>query len=131
MKKITFVILILLFSFIVKAQEEQIDNTTSTETSAQEIRIEPEFPGGLKAFYEYLGVEIKKNGLNKKRKGKILIQFIVERDGSINEVTVLKGIEENMDKKVCEIIARSPKWSPGTIDGVAIRASYNMPITLN
>lgn len=129
MKKITFVVLILLFTFITKAQEKQTDSIASTSSSINNVDIPPQFPGGIKAFYSYIGPEIKKIRSNKK--GKMLIKFIIEKDGSMADVFIIKGLNEEFDKKLYRIIADSPKWTPGVKNGETVRATYTLPLTLN
>ena len=63
--------------------------------------------------------------------GRIYIEFVVEKEGSISQVKVLRGIENNLDKEVLEIIKKMPKWIPGTKDGKAVRTHFLLPILLS
>lgn len=132
MQKITFVVLILFCTFITKAQQKQTDSLPPVEKNSNEfpLEVQPQFPGGGKAFYEYIAFEVKKHK-SPAKKGKMLVKFIVEKDGTITNVIILKGLEEKFDKKVCEVIANSPKWSPGIQKGKIVRATFRLPITIN
>lgn len=132
MQKITFVALILFCTLITKAQEKQTDSLPPVEKNSNELPLEaqPQFPGGGKAFYEYMAFEVRKYK-SLAKKGRMLVKFIVEKDGTITNIIVLEGLNKEFDKKVCEVIARSPKWSPGIQKGKIVRASFVLPITIN
>ncbi len=90
----------------------------------------PEFPGGIKAWGEYLTktlrypVEARNNNV----KGRVIVGFTVEKDGSIHEIKVLRGIGSGADEEAVRVIATSPKWIPGTKNGVPAKAAYTISI---
>lgn len=133
MKKIIIIALILSYTITFRAQQKQTDNLSSVEKNSNEspLEVQPKFPGGYKAFYEYVAQEVKKKGKSSSKKGKMLVKFSIEKDGTITNVIVLEGLNEELDKKVCEAIASSPKWSPGIQKGKIVRATYRLPITIN
>jgi TonB family protein len=90
----------------------------------------PEFPGGIKALMHYLGTHIKYPAEARKAniQGKVFIQFIVEKDGSISHVRVLKGIGHGCDKESVEVVKNMPRWVPGEQKGKPVRVQYNLPV---
>jgi len=100
---------------------------TKIHTFVQEM---PEFPGGEAAMYEYIAknihypVEAKELGIQ----GKIYVTFIVETDGSISGVILLRGIGGGCDEEALRVIREMPKWKPGRQQGNAVRVSFNIPI---
>jgi len=90
----------------------------------------PGYPGGDEARIAFLGQNIKypeqakKNGVQ----GKVFVTFVVETDGSISNVKVLRGIGGGCDEEAVRVIKLMPKWSPGMQDGKAVRVQFNLPI---
>jgi len=90
----------------------------------------PEYPGGVKALIHYLANHIKYPAEARKAKvqGRVFIQFIVEKDGSISHVRVLKGIGHGCDKESVAVVKNMPRWIPGYQHGKAVRVSFNLPV---
>ncbi len=90
----------------------------------------PEFPGGLKALMHYLSgnihypAEAKKAGIQ----GRVFVNFVVEKDGSIGHVKVLRGIGHGCDKEAVRAVESMPHWQPGLQKGKPVRVSYNLPV---
>lgn len=93
----------------------------------------PEFPGGKDAFYAYIGnnikypVKAKENGTS----GTVFITYVVEKDGSISNVSVLRGIGDGCDEEGVRVVKGMPNWKPGKQRGKAVRVQYNLPIKFN
>ncbi len=90
----------------------------------------PQFPGGEKARMQYMVENITYPELARKKgiEGTVFVTFVVERDGSINEVRVLRGIGGGCDEEAKRIIENMPNWTPGTQRGKPVRVQFNMPI---
>ena len=96
------------------------------------IRVEkmPEFPGGQEALNRYLVRNIKypllaqENGIQ----GRVVCQFVVNSDGSIVDISVVRGVEESLDKEAIRVIQSMPKWTPGRQGGKSVRVKYTLPI---
>lgn len=61
--------------------------------------------------------------------GRVYVQFVVERDGSVSNVEVIKGIDASLDKEAIRVVSSMPKWKPGKQRGMAVRVAYTLPIT--
>ena len=116
-------------------QEEPIYNTMDlTENADGEVfsvvEDEPEFPGGVEALYKYLAENIKYPVLAKEKgtQGRVYVTFVVEKDGSVTDAKVLRGVSEEVDAEALRVINAMPKWKPGMQQGVPVRVQYNIPI---
>ena len=90
----------------------------------------PTFPGGMGALMKYLAENIKYPPLAKESgiQGRVFINFVVEPDGSISNVKVLRGIGGGCDEEAVRVVQNMPKWSPGKQRGKPVRVSYNLPV---
>ena len=90
----------------------------------------PEFPGGMAECMKWLGANInypetaQKNGVQ----GRVIVQFVVNTDGSIIEPQVARGIDPELDAEALRLINAMPKWKPGKQQGKAVRVKYTLPI---
>ena len=90
----------------------------------------PEFPGGIEALFSYLGNTLKYPAMAKDAKiqGKVYVTFVVDRDGSIANVKVLRGIGGGCDEEAIKVVKGMPRWEPGRQRNKAVRVQYNLPI---
>jgi len=90
----------------------------------------PKFPGGDKALYTYLGDNIKYPDVAKKKgiQGTVYVTYVVEKDGAVSHVKILRGVHESLDNEAVRVIKAMPKWEPGKEKGKAVRVQYNLPI---
>lgn len=91
----------------------------------------PDFPGGLEAFGRYLGKSIRYPAVARENntQGRVIVQFVVERDGSLTDIKVLRGIGDGCDEEAVRVLKASPHWSPGIQNGRPVRCSYTVPIS--
>jgi protein TonB len=90
----------------------------------------PEFPGGMGKLMAYLGNNIKYPPLARESgiQGRVFINFVVEPDGKISNVKVLRGIGGGCDEEAIRVVEAMPKWKPGMQRGKPVRVSYNLPV---
>ncbi len=90
----------------------------------------PEFPGGSKAMMAFLNkntnypVIPRDNGIQ----GRVIVQFVVERDGTISNLTVARSVDPYLDKEAIRVVTSMPKWSPGKQNGKPVRVKYTLPV---
>lgn len=90
----------------------------------------PSFPGGPSALMEWLSNNVKypvvaqENGVQ----GRVVVSFVVERDGSITDVKVVRGVDPSLDKEASRVVKAMPRWIPGKQNGSAVRVKYNVPV---
>jgi protein TonB len=94
------------------------------------LQDEPEFPGGDQGLFDYIGNNVVYPEISKRigSQGKVYIGFVVEKDGSVSNVQVLRGIDEDCDAEAVRVVREMPKWKPGRQLGKAVRVSYQLPI---
>ena len=91
----------------------------------------PSFPGGMGALMSWLSQNIKypviaaENGVQ----GRVIVQFVVEKDGSITDVKVAKSVDPSLDKEAARVVKSMPHWIPGKQNGSAVRVKYTVPVT--
>ena len=90
----------------------------------------PKFPGGENALMDYVAKNVvyPKEAQEKGISGRVFVGFIVEKDGSVSEVKVLRGIGGGCDEESIRVVKAMPKWKPGKQDGKPVRVSYQLPI---
>ncbi|MFO8129574.1 MAG: energy transducer TonB [Bacteroidales bacterium] len=90
----------------------------------------PEFPGGTENLYKYLGENIKYPQMAKESgiQGIVYVTFVVEKDGSVTDVRVLRGIGGGCDEEAIRVVESMPKWNPGKQRGKSVRVQYNLPV---
>ena len=91
----------------------------------------PEFPGGANALFEYLAKNIHypKEAAEKKIQGRVILTFVVEKDGSISRVKVVKSVEASLDQEAIRVVKSMPKWTPGKQNGKNVAVKYTIPMT--
>ena len=118
---------------VLKAKEVVVDEKPKEEETKVFDVVEqmPQFPGGPQALFEYLSKNIKypvvaeENGIQ----GRVIVTFVVERDGSITDVKVAKSVDPSLDKEAQRVVKSMPHWIPGKQNGSAVRVKYTVPVT--
>lgn len=90
----------------------------------------PEFPGGDEARIKFIQENLKypKSALENEIKGTVYVSFVVEKDGSITNIRLLRGFHPDCDAEAIRIIKLFPKWIPGKQKGKVVRVQFNMPV---
>jgi len=91
----------------------------------------PEFPGGMAKFYTYVGNNFQRPELDVEKTLKVYVSFVIERDGSITDITVIKDPGYGLGKEAIRVLKSiKAKWTPGILNGKTVRTAYNLPITI-
>ncbi|MCO6147054.1 energy transducer TonB [Flavobacterium sp. NRK1] len=108
---------------------EAPDNTVYNSAGLQ---VQPEFPGGIAAFYKYVNNNFRIPEIDQNLQAKIYVSFVVEKDGSLTAIKVLRDPGYGLGKEAERVLkSLKIKWQPGIQNGKPVRASYNLPITIN
>ncbi len=127
---------VLLIAFNSEAVAQSSDNlTTKKDNYINYIEAsvkKPQFPGGIEKFYMFVGQNFKMPEEFSKQKieGKLFIEFMVEKDGSLSEFKIVKDLGYGAGEEAIRVLKLSPKWIPATENGQAVRVLYSLPITL-
>ena len=132
MKKHLFLLIFALFAIGANAQNN--DTPTKQDSPNQEVfqivEQMPEFPGGNTALLEFNGQNVeypqfsKENGIQ----GRVFVSFIIEPDGSVSNVKILRGVSEEIDEEAIRVVKSMPNWEPGMSRGKKVRVAYTLPI---
>lgn len=132
MKKLVFLLICLASFQNVKSQ------TDSTATASKEdntvynsvgLEIKPEFKGGLNKFYEYIAKNYRTPDVPG-IKGQLMVSFVVEKDGSIDDIKVLKDLGYGTGEEAIRILKKCPKWTPAEQKGKKVRCTFMLPIRI-
>lgn len=108
-------------------EEKVVEEETQILNFAEEM---PDFPGGYATMMKFLQDNLKyppiaaENGIS----GKVYVGFVVERDGSITDVKVTRGVEASLDNEAVRVVKSMPKWKAGKQGGKPVRVSYSIPV---
>ncbi len=127
------------FSYVLKAGDEKITGNFSSNPTAQYntekevftvVEQMPVFPGGMEQLIKFLSANITYPAMAKQEgiQGRVFVNFVVEADGSVTNVKVLRGIGGGCDEEAVRVVSSMPNWTPGMQRGEAVRVSYNIPI---
>ncbi len=95
------------------------------------VEQQAEFPGGQGALMKFLSNNIRypESAQQNDIQGRVIVKFVVEKDGSIGNVTVVKGVDRDLDREAIRVVKKMPRWQPGKNNGVAVRSYFNLPVT--
>ena len=106
------------------------EDPTDSDVPFQIVEKMPSFPGGESALNQYLSKNIKyppialENGVS----GRVICQFVVNRDGSIVDIEVVRSVDKSLDNEAIRVIKSMPKWTPGEQRGKPVRVKYTLPV---
>ena len=115
-------------SRIVQRQIKEVDTSGRVFTVVQQM---PEFPSGQASLLKYLATRIKypaiaqENGIQ----GRVSCSFVVDTDGSLKNIEVIRGIDPSLDREAVRVIREMPKWNPGVQNNMAVAVKYTVPVT--
>ncbi|MBK6996623.1 MAG: energy transducer TonB [Lewinellaceae bacterium] len=139
MKRLCFFLLLIISTTGFSQQRDNLSSLMPDTASMYKYRDEqgkmryeqaPAFPGGEEAMCKYINDHLvyPKRAFKKGIQGKVYVQFVVERDGSVSNVKVVKGVHRLLNKEAIRLIANMPKWVPGWANG-EVRVTFTLPLT--
>ena len=138
MKKSVFLVygsLVFLFCSLlsIDSYSQEKDKVNEDSIIFYIVEEEASYPGGLDALMEFLAKNIQYPEKAKKMgvKGRVFVTFIVEKDGSISDIKVLRDIGYGCGEEVIRVIKLMPKWKPAKQRGKAVRQQFNLPVSFN
>ena len=114
-----------------KKRQEELDNEPKQPDVFDVVEGMPQFPGGAAALMQYLSQNIRypKEAMEAKTQGRVIVQFVVEKDGSISGAHVVKSVNPQLDAEALRVVSAMPNWTPGTQNGQTVRVKYAVPIS--
>jgi hypothetical protein len=109
-----------------EAEESELESDIAFDVVEQM----PEFPGGMSALMKYITTNLQYPAAAKKAgtQGRVIVQFVVERDGTITNAKAVRSVESSMDEEAVRIINTMPKWKPGMQRGKTVRVKFTVPV---
>ena len=92
------------------------------------VEVRPDFPGGIQKFYDFVGKNYR--APDEDVKGKVFVQFVVEKDGSLTDIKVVRDLGYGTGAEAIRVLKKSPKWKPGIQNGRPVRVLYSLPISI-
>ena len=119
-----------------QAAEEKVKTKPQTDTTKKKKTWDcmpetmPQFPGGQGVLMKYLAANIKypASAVKAKKQGRVIVTFIVQKDGSITHAKIAKSIDPELDAEALRIVKGMPKWTPGTQNGKPVNVKYSVPV---
>jgi len=112
-------------------QKQEVVEVEKEEQVFVVVEEMPEFPGGEKALRTFLATSVKyptiaqENGIQ----GKVFVNFVVNKDGSVSNVKIARGVDPAIDAEALRVVSSLPRWKPGKQRGAPVRVSYTVPIS--
>jgi protein TonB len=131
--KYRHLIIFFFFAAVATAQTEPHSTAYSTKTKDTivngVIERRPEYPGGIAKFYEYISKHFKVPK-NFEGSGQIIVEFIVEKDGTLTGIQVVKDIGQKTAEEAIRVMKKSKKWTAGMQNGKPVRVKFSLPIKI-
>ena len=115
----------------VKHQKEIYNEQISQPDVFDKVDEAPQFPGGMAGMMQYLSSNIRypEDAREAGTQGRVIVSFIVEKDGSISNAKVAKSTYSSLDEEALRVVSAMPKWTPGKQNGEAVRVKYSVPVS--
>ena len=108
---------------------EKDNKIVEDNTIYNAVEVKPDFPGGIAKFYAYVAKNFKTPD-DEEINGKIIVQFVVEKDGNLTDIKILRDLGFGTGKEAIRVLNSSPKWKPGIQNGRPVSVLYNLPISI-
>ena len=92
------------------------------------VEYQPQFPGGIKACEQFIKENLRYPDTESDVQGRVIVSFMVERDGSLSDIKVVRGLDPAFDEEALRVVKMMPKWSPGATDGKISVMRYTIPV---
>ena len=123
--KVALMMFVLLFSFMTSTAQTKKNNMVYDV-----VEVMPQYPGGQIAMLKYIMENIKypKQIMEEGIQGRVTVSFIVEKDGRVSNVRLLRSVQPSLDKEAIRVVKSMPKWTPGKHNGKPVRVRFNLPV---
>lgn len=122
--KLIFTLFILFVSFISFSQDEQL---------VQVPDVMAEFPGGSREMQKFIvnNIVYPEEAIKNDIKGRLFLRLVIEKDGTISNIKILRGVSKSLDDEAVRVVRLMPKWTPAKFNDVPVRTAVNLPFTFN
>lgn len=135
MKKRLILLILMLPMLALGQSAKEPAQPAAQDTAAIYMQLEedPEYPGGLATLMDYLNsnIHMPYKAIRAGVDGRVLVSFVVEKDGRVGDVTILEDPGYGCGKAVAKAIKKMPRWKPGKLDGKAVRTMFRLPVMMS
>lgn len=112
------------------SSQDELNNPENREIYTKVDSL-PEFQGGQAGMMKYLSRNTRypKEAVKAGEQGRVILKFVIEKDGSVGEITVVNSVSESLDNEAIRLVKQSPRWTPGKIDGKPVASYFILPIS--
>ena len=127
---------VMLAACLAASAQANVATTTAgeqDETVYTLVDQEPVFPGGIEAMYQYIAANVHYPDKAKEQKitGKVIVQFAIEKDGTVSNIKMLHCPDESLCAEAERVVKAMPRWKPGSVKGKKVRVQYTLPINFS
>lgn len=133
-RTILLTMMTLCLSAMTWAQKTIVSNEAGPKEEAFDVVEQmPEYPGGMEALIQFMGQNMKypKDAQKLNKQGRVLVTFIVEKDGCVSNAVVVKSVWPSLDAEALRLVRLMPKWTPGKQNGKVARVKFTMPFNFS
>ena len=123
-------LLVVLFCTVQGSAQVEAANEDTNIYNTAGLKVKPEFPGGLKALNAMVKERYLQSGFASEVKGKVYAIFVVEKDGSLSDIKILRGLDLEKAKTLIGILKACPKWTPGQQGGQTVRVLFSVALEI-
>lgn len=115
---------------IIKVKTKKAKTAEDNDEIFTVVEKQPEYSGGMSAMFDFLKKNIKypAEAVKNKIQGKVFVTFVVEKNGGLSNISVLKSLDNSCDVEAIRVVNLMPQWIPGSQNGVFVRTKYTLPI---
>lgn len=114
-----------------KEEKANVDSTANNDEEVYtEVDEQPEFPGGVQSLMRFLAKNVKypKGAMRNGVEGRVITNFIVNKDGSISDIIIKEGVNKQLDDEAVRVVSKMPKWKPAKNNGEIVRMNFTLPV---
>ena len=129
MKNLFFLVGFMLLAM--SGYSQQTENKAETDKIETVFDTAPEFPGGMQSLYKFIAEKViyPEDARLSEIQGKVMVQFVVDKEGEIKNAVIVKSVSESLDKEALRVVKSMPKWKPGILDGKPVNVYFNLPFS--
>ena len=130
MRKVLFMMAFTVLSIGVSATEQNTNCTSWDDVVVDKPEVLPEFPGGMQALMNFISSNVKypAEALKKQIEGKVIVEFIVKKDGSVASAKAISKTDAMLNTEALRVVNAMPKWKPGKVNGRVVDVRYVLPV---
>ena len=112
-------------------QQKELDFQQDNSKIFDVVEEMPSYPGGMGAMMSFISSNVKFPDGDYCAQGRVIVSFVVEKDGSLSNVKILRSVEKLLDQEAIRIVKSMPKWKPARQNGKVVRCKYTVPVAFH